>query len=82
MNIATSNIALGGPSLLMVAFVLATTALVVRRRARRMRLPPGPDGWPVIGSAHKLPKEREWLAYQEWSSRYGTFDIDDSGLHC
>jgi len=39
---------------------------------RRLPLPPGPKGWPVIGNlfdalAIKLP----WITYAEWGKKYG-----------
>ena len=59
----------------LIAVILFTflTILVVRYRQKRHRLPPGPAGWPLIGSALKLPKEREWLVYQTWSTKYGMY---------
>ena len=47
--------------------------LAIRSRQKRRRLPPGPSGWPLIGSALSLPKEREWVVYQAWSKIYGAY---------
>ena len=62
-------------SLELVVFILLAllTLVAVRYRQKRRRLPPGPEGWPLIGSALKLPKEREWVVYQAWSKIYGAY---------
>ena len=49
-----------------------TTLLVIKARQKtRLPLPPGPRGWPVIGNAFDIPKDREWLTFMDWSRKYG-----------
>ncbi|KAJ3854256.1 cytochrome P450 [Lentinula lateritia] len=45
--------------------------IVLRNRAQRLPLPPGPKGYPLIGNALSLPSERPWLTYCQWSKRFG-----------
>ncbi|KAF9460008.1 cytochrome P450 [Collybia nuda] len=33
--------------------------------------PPGPRGLPFVGAAFSLPKEKEWVTYDEWKEKYG-----------
>ncbi|KAJ7596430.1 hypothetical protein C8J56DRAFT_710223, partial [Mycena floridula] len=35
--------------------------------------PPGPSPLPIVGNLRDLPKEKPWLAYTEWSKKYGKF---------
>ena len=34
-------------------------------------LPPGPKGYPLIGSLFDMPIDKPWLVYDEWSKTYG-----------
>ncbi|KAL1975130.1 hypothetical protein VTN31DRAFT_3522 [Thermomyces dupontii] len=34
-------------------------------------LPPGPRGLPIIGNLHQAPKHNPWVAYRNWSRKYG-----------
>ena len=34
-------------------------------------LPPGPKGYPLIGSLFDMPFDRPWLVYDEWCKTYG-----------
>ncbi|KAJ3928523.1 MAG: cytochrome P450 [Lentinula lateritia] len=52
-------------------FFLLLVIIVVRNRAHRLPLPPGPKGYPLIGNALSLPSERPWLTYCQWSKRFG-----------
>ena len=62
---------------------IASTALIVaafsfykRKLADKTQgctLPPGPRGWPIIGSLLDLPSgEAPWVAYRKWAEIYGT----------
>ena len=47
-----------------------------RSNPRRLPLPPGPKGYPLIGSLFDLPVDKAWLVYEEWSKTYGeSFEI-------
>jgi hypothetical protein len=34
-------------------------------------LPPGPKGYPLIGSLFDMPIDKPWLVYDEWRKTYG-----------
>ncbi|KAI0253357.1 hypothetical protein BJV78DRAFT_1081854, partial [Lactifluus subvellereus] len=38
---------------------------------KREPLPPGPQGWPILGNLLQDPQRRHWLKYDEWTRRYG-----------
>jgi hypothetical protein len=40
-------------------------------------LPPGPKGYPLIGSLFDFPVNRSWLVYEEWSKIYGKYLMID-----
>ncbi|TBU62200.1 cytochrome P450 [Dichomitus squalens] len=40
-------------------------------RARRLPVPPGPPGLPIIGNVFDLPRSKPWLTYQDWAMKYG-----------
>jgi hypothetical protein len=58
------------------AFVLVVIAIfsyVVRitRKRNRLPYPPGPKGYPLIGSALKDFGDERWIAYRDISAKYG-----------
>jgi len=60
---------------LTIAFVLwfagLTTVQNARRNSKRLPYPPGPKGYPIIGSLLEAPTEKTWLTYAEWGRTYG-----------
>jgi len=55
--------------------ILAAIALLRKgkktRNPRRLPLPPGPKGWPIIGNLFDIPKGNAWETYAEWGKVYG-----------
>jgi len=43
------------------------------RNPRRLPLPPGPKGLPLIGNLLNRPTDRTWLVYRDWAKIYGKF---------
>ncbi|KAF5325396.1 hypothetical protein D9619_009676 [Psilocybe cf. subviscida] len=42
-----------------------------RRRNPGLPLPPGPKGYPFIGSFFDMPTSKQWLTYAQWAKVYG-----------
>ena len=68
--------ALSSLTLLTATLVAAIVYVDGRRkwhhRLRGFHLPPGPRGWPIIGSLLDVPSgERPWLVYYKWAQKYG-----------
>ena len=55
--------------LVLLSFGLALSA--IRDLRRRKACPPGPRPLPIIGNLLDIPKESSWLAYAEFSKKYG-----------
>ena len=60
-----------------LSFLLAWRALQSYRRRKGLPYPPGPPGWPVIGNLLDLPPLSTWLAYTDFSNKYGMPTIHD-----
>jgi len=56
---------------LVLVFVGLTTVQDSRRNSGRLPYPPGPKGYPFIGSLLEAPTEKPWLTYAEWGETYG-----------
>ncbi|KAH9927367.1 cytochrome P450 [Amylocystis lapponica] len=50
----------------------AALALHWISKRRRLPLPPGPKGWPVLGNIFDIPEKHEWLAYQQWGCEFNS----------
>ncbi|KAK0236018.1 cytochrome P450 [Armillaria nabsnona] len=49
-------------------------------RRRRLPVPPGPRGLPLIGNLWDVPTEYPWLTYAQWAATYGdVFHLDTPG---
>ncbi|KAK0223367.1 cytochrome P450 [Armillaria fumosa] len=49
-------------------------------RRRRLPLPPGPKGLPLLGNLWDVPAEYPWLTYAQWTATYGdVFYLDTPG---
>ena len=55
--------------LALLSFGFALSA--IRDLRRRRGCPPGPRPLPIIGNLLDIPKESSWLAYAEFSKKYG-----------
>lgn len=42
-----------------------------RSQLSHLPLPPGPKGFPIIGSLFEMPHENTWLVYDDWFKNYG-----------
>lgn len=55
-----------------VLTILAFSAVwVVHTSKRRVSLPPGPKGYPIVGNIFQMPKDHEWLQFNEWAKEHG-----------
>ncbi|KAF5358754.1 hypothetical protein D9758_008596 [Tetrapyrgos nigripes] len=52
-------------ALLLVGFIVNKVI-----RYRRLSLPPGPPGYPIIGNIFDIPRKREWVTYRDMSQKY------------
>ncbi|KAH9476133.1 Cytochrome P450 monooxygenase COX2 [Psilocybe cubensis] len=43
----------------------------LNRNPKRLPSPPGPKGYPLIGSVFEMPTERSWIVYDQWFKKYG-----------
>ncbi|KAH9917357.1 cytochrome P450 [Amylocystis lapponica] len=57
---------------IILGLLAAALALHWISRRRRLPLPPGPKGWPVLGNILDIPKKHEWLAYQQWGREFNS----------
>ncbi len=67
---------LSSTPILLTAAIVAVGVYLNRKRKWNYRLcghhlPPGPRGWPIIGSLVDVPTELPWTVYSEWACKYG-----------
>lgn len=53
--------------------VLFVLRRLLRKDARPP--PPGPPGLPVVGNLWDIPPMPTWVAYRDWSKKYGKYSI-------
>ncbi len=58
-----------------VAVVWWLNGVIQQRRSNpnNLPLPPGPKGYPIIGSFLDFPTYKPWLTYDKWFKIYGVF---------
>jgi hypothetical protein len=42
-----------------------------KNNPKRLPLPPGPNGYPIIDNLLDMPMTRPWLVYDKWTKIYG-----------
>lgn len=42
-----------------------------RRRPPGTKIPPGPDGVPILGNMLQIPPHHSWLKFKKWADQYG-----------
>lgn len=55
-----------GAACTFLAYFLVKNLLI-----RRLPLPPGPRGVPILGNIFDIPRRDEWKAYQTWGVELG-----------
>src|SRR6266702_97314 len=55
----------------LLSFLIAFRTIHRYRRRKGLPYPPGPPGWPVIGNLLDVLPTSAWLAYTEFSKKYG-----------
>jgi len=58
-------------ALLLSVLILTLIPLYRALKRARLRLPPGPKGWPLIGNLLDLPQTNFVESYTEWAQKYG-----------
>ncbi len=69
-----SNLILCGVGLAVIWWL---NGVVQKRRVNpnNWPFPPGPRGYPIIGSLFDFPTDKPWLTYEKWFKVYGEFCV-------
>ena len=65
--VSNYSIAANIPVVLLVIFLMRAFL----RSNRKLSLPPGPKGLPLVGNILDMPSEKEWLTFTRWGELYG-----------
>lgn len=71
------------PALIVLALVSYYAGLFFfsHKAPKGLRFPPGPMGFPLIGSVFQYPRVHPWRVFADWSKIYGMFLLYKSPLH-
>ena len=72
-RLTTTDVLLLGICVFLVCRLIQKTL----SRSKEVR-PPGPKGRWLVGNAYEIPKDRQWLKFDEWVREYGTPHIFSS----
>ncbi|KAJ7085397.1 cytochrome P450 [Mycena belliarum] len=64
------NLAATVTDIAIVALALAVSGFLFCKR-KRMPLPPGPKGYPLIGNLFDMPRSHSWTTFANWGEKYG-----------
>lgn len=56
----------------LLVFVALSILKTLVRSIRRISLPPGPKGLPLVGNLLDMPIERQWLTFARWGEIWGS----------
>ena len=59
----------------LLSFLIALRTIRGYRRRRGLPYPPGPPGLPLIGNFFDIPTTFPWLAFTEYSKKYGMINF-------
>lgn len=67
-------------SLLVLGFLTSFLFILITKLKYRhsLPLPPGPRGWPILGSFLEMPESFEWLHWAKFKDLYGEYIIRHS----
>jgi hypothetical protein len=63
-----------------LSFLASIWAIRDYRRHRGLSYPPGPWPLPIIGNLLDIPKDSSWLAYTQFSKKYGNSPSFPTGI--
>ncbi|KAK0500241.1 cytochrome P450 [Armillaria luteobubalina] len=68
------------PATLAFCILLSCYLFYLSRHRRRVPLPPGPPGFPLLGNLWDVPAEYPWVTYARWTVTFGdVFYLDTPG---